>query len=249
MNSILKNCIVSLLLLLITACGKEETKNQHNCKAPIVINLEAVVSNLPLELQTSLYNDYLGRKYKIELLKFYLSNWALEKSNGELIYLDEINLIDFSSDELLNIEADVDTGIYVNLHFGIGLDSLTNALDPSEFETSHPMSIAQNTYWTWASKYKFFMIEGRIDTMGGNTPDLIFSYHTGFNDLYREVSIPLNNLVIDHATDVLQLELDIDQVVNGTNGTIDFVDQSFSHSIDELTVTISNNLVGAFSIH
>ena len=249
MKLTIKSSVFTLLLIiLISSCDKDKPKAQHICKAPISIDLNAVVATNILELQSTLYPDYLGRNYKVELLKFYLSNWALEKSNGELISIDGINLIDFSSDEKLNIEAEVDTGIYLNLHFGIGLDSLTNASDPADFESSHPLSIAQNTYWTWASKYKFFMIEGRVDTMDGMNPDLAFSYHTGFDNLYREVSIPLNNLFLDTEGDSLHLELDIDKLLNGTSGTIDFMTTPFSHTIDEVTETISNNLVTSFTL-
>ena len=249
MNLTFKSSVFTILIvILISSCDKDKPKAAHICQAPITIDLNAVVAINPLELQNTLYHDYLGRNYKVELLKFYLSNWALEKSNGELIPIDGIHLIDFSSDEKLNIEAEVDTGIYINLHFGIGLDSLTNSSDPAEFESSHPLSISQNTYWTWASKYKFFMIEGRVDTMDGTNPDLAFSYHTGFDNLYREVSIPLNNLFLDTEGDSLHLELDIDKSLNGTSGTIDFKSTPFSHTLDEVTETISNNLVTSFTI-
>ena len=185
----------------------------------------------------------------MELLKFYLSNWTLEKQSGELISIDQINLFDFSLEEAQNLETEIDTGTYVNLHFSVGLDSITNLSDPAEFESTHPLSIAQNTYWTWASKYKFFMLEGRIDTSGGWQPNQIFSYHTGFNDSYREVSIPLNNLYLDTTGDSLQLTLDLDKLINGDMGTVDFVDTPASHSLDEVAETISNNLVSSFSIY
>jgi hypothetical protein len=250
MNLTIKNSVLTLLLvILISSCDKDKPKAHHNCQAPITIDLNAVVATSPLELQNALYTDYLGRNYKVELLKFYLSNWALEKSNGERVSIDGINLIDFSSDEKLNIEAEVDTGIYINLHFGIGLDALTNSSDPAEFESSHPLSISQNTYWTWASKYKFFMLEGRVDTLEGTNPDVAFSYHTGFDNLYREVSIPLNNLLIDSSGDSLHLELDVDKLLNGNYGTIDFLSTPFSHTLDEVTEMISNNLVSSFSIY
>ena len=92
------------------------------------------------------------------------------------------------------------------------------------------------------------MIEGRVDTVGGTNPDLAFSYHTGFDNLYREVSIPLNNLFLDTEGDSLHLEFDIDKLLNGTSGTIDFKSTPFSHTLDEVTETISNNLVTSFTL-
>jgi len=249
MKSIIQTSLVIFILLALNSCVKDKPKNHHTCAAPLVINLTSVVANQPLELQNGLYNDYLGRYYKVELLKFYLSNWTLEKQSGELISIDQINLFDFSLEEAQNLETEIDTGTYVNLHFSVGLDSITNLSDPAEFESTHPLSIAQNTYWTWASKYKFFMLEGRIDTSGGWQPNQIFSYHTGFNDSYREVSIPLNNLYLDTTGDSLQLTLDLDKLINGDMGTVDFVATPASHSLDEVAETISNNLVSSFSIY
>ena len=249
MKFIIKTSLVTLLLLSLNSCVKDEPKSPHSCPAPLVIEFSSAIANQPLELQNGLYNDYLGRYYKVELLKFYLSNWALEKENGELIAIDQINLLDFSVEEMQKLETEIDTGTYVNLHFSVGLDSLTNSSDPADFENTHPLSIAQNTYWTWASKYKFFMLEGRIDTTGEEVPNQIFSYHTGDNASYREISIPLNNLYLDSTGDSLNLQLDLDKLINGDFGTIDFVSTPNSHSLDEISEKISNNLVSSFSIY
>jgi len=249
MKFIIKTSIVTLLLLSLNSCVKDEPKNPHNCAAPLVIEFSSAIANQPLELQNTLYSDYLGRNYKVELLKFYLSNWALEKENGELISIDQINLLDFSLEGRQNLETEIDTGTYVNLHFGVGLDSLTNSSDPADFENTHPLSISQNTYWTWATKYKFFMLEGRVDATGEEDPNQIFSYHTGDNTSYREISIPLNNLYLDSTGDSLRLQLDLDKLINGDFGTIDFVSTPNSHSLDEISEKISNNLVSSFSIY
>ena len=94
------------------------------------------------------------------------------------------------------------------------------------------------------------MIEGRVDSSGGTNPNLAFSYHTGFNDLYREVTLSLNDLMVNTNGDSLILELDISKVVDGSYGTVDFVSESFSHATDVtgITETISINLQNSFSI-
>jgi hypothetical protein len=202
-------------------------------------------------LNDTLYADHLGRKYRVELLKFYLSNWALEKKDGSMVSFGTVNLVDYSSENTLNIDAIIDTGVYVNLHFGVGLDSLMNASDPADFESSNPLSIAQNTYWFWASKYKFFMLQGRVDTLGGQDPDVIFSYHSGFDSLYREITIPLQDMYVSSEGDSVLLQMDLAQVLNGDAGIVDFVDQPFSHSESdfEIVETISNNLLNAFTVN
>lgn len=237
-------------ILLMNACQKEEL--EHVCKrAPFHLSFNTHVNGEQFVLNDTLYEDYLGRKYRVELLKFYLSNWALEKQDGSRVSIADVHLVDYSSENILSIDAVIDTGLYVNIHFGVGLDSLRNASDPSDFQSSHPLSIAQNTYWSWASKYKFFMIEGRVDTLGGQNPDATFSYHTGFDTLYREITVPLQDLFISSEGDSAVLEMDLAQVMNGDAGLVDFVDEPFSHSETDFEIVerISNNLLNAFSVN
>jgi hypothetical protein len=57
-------------------------------------------------------------------------------------------------------------------------------------------------------------------------------------------------LHINQSGDSLHIELDVANIVNGANGTVDFVSENFSHSIDEMGVseTISDNLMSSFSL-
>ena len=233
-------------------CGCKKEALVHVCKkGPLHLSFNTLVDGEQFVLNDTLYDDYLGRKYRVELLKFYLSNLSLEKADGTRTILSDVNLIDYSTFSLLDVNADVDTGLYVNLHLGVGLDSLMNASDPADFSSSHPLSIAQNTYWTWASKYKFFMLEGRVDTSGAQDPDVIFSYHSGFDSLYKEITIPIEDLFVTSDGDSLILEFDLGTAINGDYGVVDFVDESFSHSESDFEIVerISNNLVNAFSIN
>ena len=242
--------LVICSILLFNACEKEELK--HECKrGPFHLSFNTLVDGEQFVLNDTLYEDYLGRKYRVELLKFYLSNWALEKQDGSMVSFGAVNLVDYSSKNTLNIDAIIDTGVYVNLHFGVGLDSLMNASDPADFESSNPLSVAQNTYWSWASKYKFFMFEGRVDTLGGQDPKVIFSYHSGFDTLYREITLPLQDLFITSEADSIVLQMDLARVVKGDAGVVDFVDEPFSHSLTdfEIVETISNNLPDAFIVN
>lgn len=240
---------VLILSVLFSACTKDELEKEYK-KTTLQLEFNTHVNGDSFILNDQLYDDYLGRKYRVELLKFYMSNWALEKKNGTLVNFGDVELVDYSVDNGLDFEAIIDTGVYVNFHFGIGLDPETNASDPATFASSNPLSIAQNTYWTWASKYKFFMIEGRVDTLGLSNPDQVFSYHSGFDTLYRVITIPLEDLCLNSESETLAFEMDLNKVLNGENGTIDFVSESFSHSESdfELVERISDNLLSSFSL-
>ena len=232
-------------LILFGACDKDECSHaQLNLSFITNINQDQLVLN------DVLYDDYMGRKFRIELLKFYFSNCVLEKQDGTLVPVVDVALVDYALSSPLSINIDVETGNYINLHFAIGLDSLMNASDPSDFDSSHPLSIANNTYWSWSSKYKFFMLEGRVDSQSDGIADATFSYHSGFNSFYREITIPLNDFNINSDGKTVLLELNLESVLYGEAGILDFVNQSNAHSLNdyEILEIISDNLLNAFNI-
>tara|TARA_B100001093_G_scaffold499624_1_gene549078 strand:+ start:1356 stop:2108 length:753 start_codon:yes stop_codon:yes gene_type:complete len=241
--------IIVLIACLIFSC--EEDPEIHSFDiAPIQISLRININSVPFILNQPNFSDQMDRTYQVELLKFYLSNCFIEKNDGSLVGLADVCLFDYAKDSILVINSFVDTGAYKQLHFGIGLDSNLNSSDPSNFLSSHPLSIAQNTYWTWANKYKFFMLEGRVALLGENIPSKIFSYHSGLDTLYRQISLPLEEFYIQSDGANISLKLDLEKVINGSAGNIDLVEESFSHSIENFHIveTLSDNLLTAFSI-
>ena len=232
-------------LILFGACDKDECSH-----AQLNLSFSTNINQDQLVLNDVLYDDYMGRKFRVELLKFYFSNCFLEKQDGSMVPIVDVALVDYASSSPLSIDIDVETGNYINLHFAVGLDSLMNASDPSDFDSSHPLSIANNTYWSWASKYKFFMLEGRVDSQSDGVPNAVFSYHSGFNSLYREITLPLNEFDISSNGGSISLELNLESVLYGEAGIIDLVIAPFSHSENnyEIVEIISNNLLNAFTI-
>ena len=233
-------------LILFCACEKDECSN-----APFNLSFKTYINQDQFVLNNVLYDDYIGRKFRVELLKFYFSNCFLEKQDGTLVPIVDVALVDYASAMPLSIDLNVETGNYINLHFAVGLDSLMNASDPLGFESFHPLSISNNTYWSWASKYKFFMLEGRVDSQSDGVPNTAFSYHSGFNSLYREITLPLNEFNISSDGGSISLELNLESVIYGEAGIVDFVSTPFSHSENnyEIVEIISDNLLNAFNIN
>tara|TARA_B100000900_G_C20511616_1_gene688263 strand:- start:358 stop:1104 length:747 start_codon:yes stop_codon:yes gene_type:complete len=232
-------------LILFGACDKDDCSH-----AQLNLSFSTNINQDQLVLNDVLYDDYMGRKFRIELLKFYFSNCVLEKQDGTLVPIVDVALVDYASTSPLSIDIDVETGNYINLHFAVGLDSLMNFSDPSDFDSSHPLSISNNTYWSWASKYKFFMLEGRVDSQSDGIADATFSYHSGFNSFYREITISLNDFNINSDGAAVLLELNLESVLYGEAGIIDFVIEPNAHSLNdyETLEIISNNLLNAFTI-
>ena len=95
------------------------------------------------------------------------------------------------------------------------------------------------------------MLEGRVDSQSDGVPNTAFSYHSGFNSLYREITLPLNEFNISSDGGSISLELNLESVIYGEAGIVDFVSTPFSHSENnyEIVEIISDNLLNAFNIN
>ena len=93
--------------------------------AQLNLSFSTNINQDQLVLNDVLYDDYMGRKFRVELLKFYFSNCVLEKQDGTLVPIVDVALVDYASTSPLSIDIDVETGNYINIHFAVGLDSLT----------------------------------------------------------------------------------------------------------------------------
>ncbi len=240
---------ISLLILILSSCEKDKlTQVCHS--VPLTITISPTYNGEVLVLNDSLYTDYLGRSFRVEMFKFYLSHLSIEHSSGDIIELDTLSLIDFSSSNYY-YETVLSKGTYNTIHFGVGLDSLMNASDPSAVDFDSPLSISQNTYWSWASKYKFLMLEGRVDTTQLGIPQSTFSYHTGFDSMYRTIQLGLGAIDLNELGATIAINFALDSLLLGDAGTIDFVEQDAAHSEINIEIfqTLSDNLSNSFYLN
>ncbi|MBL7897177.1 MAG: hypothetical protein JNJ99_01495, partial [Crocinitomicaceae bacterium] len=178
---------VFVLILVLISCKKSE-----NQKAQVNFNFQTTFNNYDYA-----FSDYFtngdGIKLRIELLQFYIADVRFIDKKGKEIQAEDIALvkIDQSGSGVLCVK--VPAGDYTSVKFGIGVPKEMNEADPSEYnETDHPLSTTQNTYWGMNAMYRFVMIDGKYDLTGDGTDDGSFSYHTGYNECYRE-----NEFVMD----------------------------------------------------
>lgn len=127
-----------------------------------------------LNLDTEVYKLNQTDSFKVNVLKFYMSN--LEFWNKDTLLVKEENsfhLIDASNPSSLLIQVSTASNIsYDEVRFNLGIDSTTTvsgamsgALDPI-----HGM------YWTWQSGYIHSKIEGMVFLNGSSKE---FVYHLG----------------------------------------------------------------------
>ena len=216
------------LALLFSSCG------DRSQQVTLEINLEH--NGVPFEIGETLYEGDTAIKF--ELIQFYLSQIALGNEVKEPVVF--INVQDsVSLHYVLPLTKKVD-----QFSFGMGVDSINNIQDPTSFDSNHPLSSSNAMYWSWATMYRFFKIDGRVNASGIlGADDQLLAWHTGKNALYRTKEIntairPGDHLVLtfDVAMFYSVVSLDTETMTHSMVGDYD------------IAVKLSNNLPAAFSL-
>ncbi|RDI95475.1 hypothetical protein DV704_06215 [Meiothermus sp. QL-1] len=128
----------------------------------------------PVELRLSLrvgdqafawgrtYQTPQGQRYRIDLLKFYLSDLALVRPDGREVRVEGLVLAEFKPSAptqgvpLMRFEAP--PGEYRGLRFDVGVPRELNHQDAAT--QAWPLGINSGMYWAWNPGYIFYRLEG-----------------------------------------------------------------------------------------
>lgn len=216
------------LAFLFSSCGKGSEQ--------VTLEISLVHNGIPFEVGETLYKGDTAIKF--ELIQFYLSEIALGAEVKESVVF--VNAQDSASMHYtLPLSKKVD-----QFSFGMGVDSLNNMQDPTSFDSNHPLSSANAMYWSWATMYRFFKIDGRVNATGSiGVDDQLLAWHTGKNALYRTKETNINIKPGAH----LVLTFDIAGLYSG----VSLATETMTHSmVDDyaIAVKLSDNLPAVFSL-
>ena len=245
MKNIISIVLVFFVLILI-GCKKNEKQ-----KATVDLNFQTTNAGTNYTFEEEFTNGD-GIKIRIELLQFYISNIRFVNEKGKEIIAKDIALVKCDLNGLGVAEIKVPAGNYKSVRFGIGVPKELNEKTPADFtEVNHPLNSSQNTYWGMNSMYRFVMIDGRYDIEGDGILDGTFSYHTGYEDSYREVEL-IHDFAFDRKGVYTQsILIDVSKLFYVSGNIVDVVTESNFHGnyaeID-LSIRISDNFASALSI-
>jgi hypothetical protein len=262
MKNILRLGILSMVLMFVFSCKKEKTEDDNTGKAStdgsVLIWFKGKVDNRNFLLNET-YKHVKGWDYRLELVKFYISDIVFTTNNGISHALDTVAFIDFYENHLDSnttgalLSLDVPEGSYTGLSFLIGVDSAHNHSDPSTYSSDHPLSNYKGTHWDWNSGYRFVMIEGKMDTTTNSSGTLShgFSYHVGFDTLARQKNFNTCFSLNPGTEYNINMLVDLDKLFYQAGDTIDVINNNFTHSIGSqfsLAEKVANNLMNGFII-
>lgn len=127
----------------------------------------------------------------LDIAQFYVSNLRLIKDDNTELNYDDYYLIT-STDNQIDL-GEIDEGEYKQISFDIGIDSVTNYLDPLTYAAGDPLAgQSPSMHWAWATGYKFLRVDGTYDSDGDGTiaaNDSTLVLHIGSDAYLKTVSV------------------------------------------------------------
>ncbi len=211
------------------SCQKNDITYDQNKKGSVKLKFDHIVSGKTLQLKTGEYSNSFNERYKIDILKYYISNIKLTNDQGKVFILpkkESFFLIDAEKPSSLFPMFEVPEGNYTQLQFILGIDEETSK-SPAEDRTGVLDIATSGMYWGWNSGYIFFKMEGTSDAVPNDRKR--FAYHIGLFGGYDKPTknnIKTINLDLSKAGSAqvkagfssdIHLLVDIGQTLDGTN--------------------------------
>lgn len=242
---------LSIGMMLFTGCKKEE-------EGTLRITFKGSFGNEPLVMFD--LHDYInGQRIEFTRSEFFISDMNLIDGSGNAYALSDLELVDLSASSTSGAEAGVvftfngiPAGTYSDLEFGFGVASDINATLPSDYPSSSPLS---NTgrYWTPWSSFIFSKTEGTLDTLvdAVDNPTLGFAYHTGTDDLYRDLRLNSSVSIADDGSTSIVFNLDHEKLMGVPTAPLDIQSNPQNHNPNDLPYVqaIVNNVISALTYY
>lgn len=239
--------VYTLLFIFLASCKdkpidpipEDKTGNE------ITFTLDHNVNGSDLIFNDQTYMLDAGTEITINRLAYILSNFYLVKSSMDTLALEgQYALIDVNRDEFSFTLKNIPEGSYSALGFSLGLDSITNHSDPTQYPVDHPLSNVNNgLHWDWTSGYIFIALEGKSITSGNS-----YVYHVAGDRNRVDFQLPIqftkakNNMVA-------KLHMNYDEIFkNPHTFNMDTEGLTIHSEDDPVTLALVKNMEDMFSI-
>jgi hypothetical protein len=268
-NSILLSFF--FLGLLMLGCDKDDDGVEQETTS-LNITFTASMGGEAFQMQKD-YDFCDDRAIKFTTFDFFVSEIVLLKSNDPVVPVTEIKDVEFVSLSFSDAAAaaagktitiqGVPVGNYTGVRLGLGVAPDLNRTKPVDYGSSSPLSNS-SFYWDGWSSYIFAKIEGFADmnndgtiTQGGADSEG-FTYHTGSDAVYTEVSIAKDISLEKGTNGSFTLNVNVEDAFYMTNpmydanndNCLDIETFDGTHADDQLEIAdkIMSNLGQSFSI-
>jgi len=183
-----KNLIIVLLsaLLLLSCREKPVEAGEVQLKFTHSVDLEPIKLNLPI------YENAAGNQYQVNEIKYFISQVAFIKEDGQVIKLkeqDQIHYCDLNYENTLTWQLPkIEEGRYKAITFVFGLDEVDNI--------SNRFVNPPETNFSWSQVlgggYHYLQINGKWLSPQGELKNM--NFHTGIGQLYKNNVITVDSI-------------------------------------------------------
>ncbi len=231
--------LVGLASVLLPSCDKD--------KGLADLNLQIRFTPGGADFASDQVYQINGTAVKFNVLRFYMSEMGLVDASGDQLKVETYILAQPG-------QQDYDAGqvlpqTYSAFGFSLGIDSLTNHADPTQYGSSNPLAPqSPSMHWSWASGYIFVRIDGIYDGDGDGIPDPGngFEVHLGTDAFLADMEFS-GSFGSDDAEQI-NIGIAFDPLVLFDG--VDFPAVNTTHTMDNMPMAmqVRNNIPQAFSM-
>ena len=218
--------LVSIIALILVSSCENENKEDREGKLKITVELYNGTERVYVGDTASLAEEY---DFHLTLFRLYLAEIYANNSSGTESLVSTIELVDPAANSSNSFSSMLVAGDYSGLDLGFGVDAEQNDMDPGSFDNNHPLSSYQSMYWSML-KYRFAKFEGKAKSRTTGQDNIFVTYHPGTDDLYQKRNFDINFNISEGGTTELLIKMDINEILDGPGGKIDFATESDTHS-------------------
>ncbi len=243
-----------LAIFLALAVAVSSCNNDDNAAQPGTVNLvfANVVGTSPLNLDTQQYTNASGETYRVNELKYIISNIVFVGANNTEYTVPQAQsyfVVNQESPASLTLSIpEVEGRKYSAIRFGFGVDQSNYPLNG--VNNFIPTAEENDMLWSWSAGYKFIKFEGEFDTATTtNEPFIIHVGSHGTNlDNYKEITLNLtNDITVNDNSSQIDITFDVGKIFDPGLESYSLQEKSDIQVDPVYAPIIASNVSNAFS--
>jgi cytochrome c peroxidase len=212
------------------------------------VEIDPQVGGQPLQPASFRYHTVAGETFSVTRVSYLVSDFALQSDDGHwLEYTNAVAWLDFDQNRNTFRVAPVPAGNYLSLRFTIGLSSVLNHRNITNWVAGHPLNPDLNgLYWGWQGGYIFLALEGLWRNAAGELDG--WAYHLARDTNAVRITLPVPCEITNETK--VTVDFDLATVLNAPRALSFARDGSSTHSRDgdPIAAALVENLSGAFRV-
>lgn len=232
--------VIASMPLFIWSC-KEECLRPENAERKIKVIFHTTVNGQDVQSGVD-YNKPDGESFQVDLMKYYISHFALVNEGGDSLMINDHTLIDPIHQKNSFSKDLASTGSFQHVRFLLGVDELHNHSGNQEGD----LDPVNGMIWTWSTGYIFFKHEGTfIDATGASLPLL---YHYGQDRALVTADLPIDIDIEEGKSYEIHIDLNLAQLYNGIAFRNNNVHQSAGSADNAWIDALKQNFRSSFQV-